>query len=211
MKRIGLLGVIPTSFLFFGLTVSAQQPGNTKSGAAGTGSSRANVNSVAILRWYAANLTATFPVGSGPGAAAFDGSNMWVTNNTSNDVTKLRASDGAVLGKPPTLSVQSNAPRTPPAGLVLEAGTVVCTGAVVFAGGHLGAGVIVGDQAHVRERTTVGAGTVIGRGSAIDNDVRMGARVRIQTNVYVTAFSVLEDDAARAVRRLGELRATIGI
>src|SRR2546430_575680 len=87
MKRIGLLAVIATSFLFSGLTLLAQQS-----------PARVNVNSVAILRWYAANLTATFPVGSGPGAAAFDGSSMWVTNNTSNDVSKLRASDGAVLG-----------------------------------------------------------------------------------------------------------------
>jgi acetyltransferase-like isoleucine patch superfamily enzyme len=46
----------------------------------------------------------------------------------------------------------------------------------------------------VRERTAIGAATVIGRGSAIDNDVSIGARVKVQTNVYVTAFSVVEDD-----------------
>jgi acetyltransferase-like isoleucine patch superfamily enzyme len=102
--------------------------------------------------------------------------------------------DGAVLGKPPKLSRHSSAPRTTPAPLVLEPGAVVCSGAVVFAGAHLGADVIVGDQAHVRERAAIGPGTVIGRGSAIDNDVRIGARVRVQTNVYLTAFSVVEDD-----------------
>jgi acetyltransferase-like isoleucine patch superfamily enzyme len=105
-----------------------------------------------------------------------------------------RVQDGAVLGKPPTLGAQSTAPRTRPPALVLEPGAVVCTGAVVFAGARVGAGAIVGDQAHVRERSTVGAGSVVGRGSAIDNDVRLGERVRIQTNVYVTAFSVVEDD-----------------
>jgi acetyltransferase-like isoleucine patch superfamily enzyme len=46
----------------------------------------------------------------------------------------------------------------------------------------------------VRERTVIGPQTVIGRGSAIDNDVMIGARVKIQTNVYITAFSVIEDD-----------------
>ena len=40
----------------------------------------------------------------------------------------------------------------------------------------------------------VGAGTLVGRGSAVDNDVVIGARVRIQTDVYLTAFSVVEDD-----------------
>jgi acetyltransferase-like isoleucine patch superfamily enzyme len=35
---------------------------------------------------------------------------------------------------------------------------------------------------------------VIGRGSVVDNDVSLGARVRVQTNVYLTAFTVVEDD-----------------
>jgi acetyltransferase-like isoleucine patch superfamily enzyme len=52
----------------------------------------------------------------------------------------------------------------------------------------------VGDQAQVRERTTIGAGTVVGRGAGIDNDVTIGARVRLQSQVYVTAFSTVEDD-----------------
>ena len=39
-----------------------------------------------------------------------------------------------------------------------------------------------------------GARTVIGRGSAVDNDVVVGERVRVQTDVYLTAYSVVEDD-----------------
>jgi acetyltransferase-like isoleucine patch superfamily enzyme len=92
------------------------------------------------------------------------------------------------------LGPQSTAPREAPAPLELEPGAVVCTAAVVFAGAHVGAGAIVGDQAYVRERAVIGARSVIGRGSAIDNDVRIGARVSIQTNVYLTAYSVVEDD-----------------
>jgi UDP-2-acetamido-3-amino-2,3-dideoxy-glucuronate N-acetyltransferase len=101
--------------------------------------------------------------------------------------------DGAVLGKPPRLAAHSHA-----AGdvgpLQIEAGATICCGAVVFAGATIGADAIVGDQAFVRERATIGAGSVVGRGSAIDNDVTIGARVRIQTNVYVTAHSLVEDD-----------------
>jgi acetyltransferase-like isoleucine patch superfamily enzyme len=70
----------------------------------------------------------------------------------------------------------------------------VCANAVVYAGSVLGDESIVGDQAQVRERSVIGYRTVIGRGSAIDNDVVVGERVKIQTNVYVTAFSVVEDD-----------------
>jgi acetyltransferase-like isoleucine patch superfamily enzyme len=71
---------------------------------------------------------------------------------------------------------------------------VICCQAIVFAGASLADGAIIGDQAYVRERARVGAGSVIGRGSCVDNDVVVGARVRVQTDVYLTAFSIVEDD-----------------
>jgi DNA-binding beta-propeller fold protein YncE len=42
----------------------------------------------------------TFPAGENPWGLAFDGENVYVTNNSFDDstVTKLRASDGALLG-----------------------------------------------------------------------------------------------------------------
>jgi acetyltransferase-like isoleucine patch superfamily enzyme len=46
----------------------------------------------------------------------------------------------------------------------------------------------------VRERTSIGAASVVGRGVSVENDVRIGARVRLQTNAYITAWSVVEDD-----------------
>ena len=64
----------------------------------------------------------------------------------------------------------------------------------MFAGATIGAGAIIGDQAYVRERARIGAGTIIGRGTCIDNDVVIGDRVRVQTQVYLTGFSVVEDD-----------------
>ncbi len=60
---------------------------------------------------------------------------------------------------------------------------------------------ILGDQAFVRERTTIGAGSVIGRGSVVDNDVTVGARVRVQTNVYLTAFTRGRGRRVRRARR----------
>ncbi|MEA2124246.1 MAG: hypothetical protein QOI80_1028 [Solirubrobacteraceae bacterium] len=95
--------------------------------------------------------------------------------------------DGAILGKPSLRGAES-----PP--LVIGDGVVVGAQAIVFAGAEIGDGCIVGDQAYVRERARIGPKTLIGRGSAIDNDVAIGARVSVQTNVYLTAFSVVEDD-----------------
>ncbi len=102
--------------------------------------------------------------------------------------------DGAVLGKAPKLAAHSTAPRDLPDPLVVGEGATICTGAVVFAGARIGPGAIVGDQAFVRERAVIGERTVVGRGSAVDNDVAIGDRVRIQTLVYLTARSVVEDD-----------------
>jgi acetyltransferase-like isoleucine patch superfamily enzyme len=101
--------------------------------------------------------------------------------------------DGAVLGKPPKLARSSTAPKQAPDALVIAGGAVVCCGAIVLAGARLGEEVIIGDQAFVRERSTIGTGTVIGRGSAVDNDVVVGTRVKVQTDVYLTAYSVVED------------------
>src|ERR1019366_6621642 len=53
---------------------------------------------VALLRWYKANLTTSFAVGNQPYGVAFDGANIWTANFGDGTVTKLRASDGAVLG-----------------------------------------------------------------------------------------------------------------
>jgi acetyltransferase-like isoleucine patch superfamily enzyme len=105
--------------------------------------------------------------------------------------------DHVVLGKQPRLargSSAASAAGTEHQPLRLGARVTVCAGAVVFAGASIDDEAILGDQSYVRERASVGARTVIGRGSVLDNDASIGARVKVQTNVYVTAFSVVEDD-----------------
>jgi len=101
--------------------------------------------------------------------------------------------DGAIVGKSPHLGPRSSASRERPLAAVLGDGAAVLAGAIVFASARLGQGAIVGDQSHVRERSVVGAGSVIGRGSAVDNDVLIGAGVRIQTNCYLTGHTRIED------------------
>ena len=101
--------------------------------------------------------------------------------------------DGAVLGKRPRLRPGSSAAGEV-GGLTVAGGATICCGAIVYAGATIGPRVIVGDQAHVRERAVVGERSVVGRGSTVDFDVRIGARVSIQTLVYVTGGSVIEDD-----------------
>jgi sugar lactone lactonase YvrE len=56
-----------------------------------------NNNTVNRFRRDGSNAGA-FPVGAGSEGVAFDGMNIWVANYESGTVTKLRASDGTVLG-----------------------------------------------------------------------------------------------------------------
>ncbi|MGZ4293972.1 MAG: acyltransferase, partial [Solirubrobacteraceae bacterium] len=63
-----------------------------------------------------------------------------------------------------------------------------------YAGASVGQRAIVGDQSQIRERGVLGERSVLGRGSTIDFDTHVGARVSIQTLVYVTAGTVVEDD-----------------
>jgi len=102
--------------------------------------------------------------------------------------------DGCVVGRPPALGPHSRTSREAPQPASIGAGVVVGIGAVVLAGAAVREDSVIADQAHVRERTEVGPQSVVGRGAAVDNDVRIGARVKLQTNAYVTAWSVLEDD-----------------
>jgi acetyltransferase-like isoleucine patch superfamily enzyme len=106
----------------------------------------------------------------------------------------VRLGDGCVVGKPPVLGPQSSAPREEPDPAQLGDGVAVGAGAVVLAGAVIGAGCVVGDQAHVRERASIGEGSVVGRGVSVENDVQIGARVRLQTNAYITSWSIVEDD-----------------
>jgi acetyltransferase-like isoleucine patch superfamily enzyme len=138
----------------------------------------------------------------GPGTVVHDGAEIGAGTTVGAGVvihrgTRLGArclvEDGAVLGKRPRLRPGSSAAGAT-GDLVVADDVTICVGAVLYAGARIDAGAIIGDQAHVRERATVGERTVVGRGSTVDFDVRIGVHVSIQTLVYVTGLSVVEDE-----------------
>src|ERR1700757_1481942 len=88
-RNIALMAVFVGLFSACGFAQGTQQQ---------NGNSLANPNAIAILRWYSANLAASFQTGSAPAGIAFDGQNLWIANAYSNNVTKLRANDGSPLG-----------------------------------------------------------------------------------------------------------------
>jgi acetyltransferase-like isoleucine patch superfamily enzyme len=101
---------------------------------------------------------------------------------------------GAVLGKRPRLRPGSSAAGASLGALVIDDDVTICCGAIVYVGARIGAGAIIGDQAQIRERAVIGKGSVVGRASCVDFEASVGDRVLIQTGVYVTGGSVVEDD-----------------
>src|SRR5579863_8737980 len=99
MKSVGIgiclaLATVATANLFPG---RAQEAGAARRQPP-TVTQPVNPLRVALLRWYRANTTTRFKVGSQPYGVAFDGANIWTANFGDGTVTKLRANDGEVLG-----------------------------------------------------------------------------------------------------------------
>jgi outer membrane protein assembly factor BamB len=53
---------------------------------------------IALLKWFPAYHSTSFKVGKSPIGLAFDGENIWVSNQYGQSLTKLRANDGENLG-----------------------------------------------------------------------------------------------------------------
>jgi UDP-3-O-[3-hydroxymyristoyl] glucosamine N-acyltransferase len=141
-------------------------------------------------------------VSLGPGAVVYDGAEIGAGTAIGAGAVihagtvvgrDCVVEDGAVLGKRPRLRPGSSAEGSV-GSLVVGDGATICCGAIVYAGASVGPAAIIGDQAQVRERAVVGERSVIGRGSTVDFDARVGARVSVQTLVYLTAGTVVEDD-----------------
>ncbi len=110
--------------------------------------------------------------------------------------SNVRIDDHCVIGKLPMSARRSKTTQT---GRAFEPATVgddaiVGTGAVIYAGASVARGVLVADAATVREDVSIGEYTIIGRNATIENKVTVGARCKIQTNVYICAYSSIGDD-----------------
>lgn len=106
----------------------------------------------------------------------------------------VRVDDHAVIGKQPMKAANSattNEQRFAPTSI--GAGCIIGTSAVIYTGAIIGERVLIADLATVRENVSIGEGTIVGRGVAIENFCTVGAFCKLETNVYLTAFSTVED------------------
>jgi acetyltransferase-like isoleucine patch superfamily enzyme len=78
--------------------------------------------------------------------------------------------------------------------LVIGAGARIRSGSVIYAGSVIGDGLETGHNAVIREQNTIGDHFSIWNNSVIDYGCTIGSNVKIHCNIYVSQFTVIEDD-----------------
>ena len=109
--------------------------------------------------------------------------------------SNVRIDDNTVIGKQPMRSVNSifkDEEKLPPA--IIAEGCLIGAGVIIYCGCEIGEKTLVADLATVRENVTVGSKNIIGRGVAIENFCKVGSNCKLETNVYLTAYSEVEDN-----------------
>ena len=79
-------------------------------------------------------------------------------------------------------------------GAALQA-SELAPGLLIGAGVTIGDGARIGDHAQLRDGARIGAGATIGSLSSVDPDVIVGDRASVQARCYLSAGTVVEEDA----------------
>lgn len=107
---------------------------------------------------------------------------------------KVRIDDNTVIGKTPMRSINSifkEEDKLPMC--VIEGECLIGAATIIYRGATIGEKTLIADMATIRENVTIGEKTIIGRGVTVENFCEIGSNCKIQTNVYLTAYSKVED------------------
>lgn len=108
--------------------------------------------------------------------------------------SNVRIDDNTVIGKLPMRGVNSifkKEDMLKPAYINKE--VLIGAGVIIYRGSDIGESTFIADTATIRENVSIGSRTVIGRGTVVENFSQVGSNCKIQTNVYITAYSIIED------------------
>jgi len=106
----------------------------------------------------------------------------------------VRIDDNTVIGKQPMRSVNSifkDEEKLHPA--YISDNCLIGACVIIYAGCKIGEKVLVADLSTIRENVSIGDRTIIGRGVAVENFCEVGKNCKLETNVYLTAYSKVED------------------
>lgn len=106
----------------------------------------------------------------------------------------VRIDDNSVIGKLPMRAANSifKDEQELPSSKIGD-DCLIGAGVIIYRGCVIGDKTLIADTAVVRENVTIGSKTIIGRGATIENFCEVGSNCKIQTNVYLTAYSHVDD------------------
>jgi acetyltransferase-like isoleucine patch superfamily enzyme len=107
----------------------------------------------------------------------------------------VRIDDNTVIGKKKMKAVTSSttfdSEDIEPA--IIGDGCIIGTNVILYAGCTIYDNCLIADSASIREEVTIGEKTIIGRNVTIENLVCIGDYCKIQSNVQIVPFSIIED------------------
>ena len=109
--------------------------------------------------------------------------------------SNVRIDDNSVIGKSPMRAANSifkDDKKFDPA--EIAEGCMIGAGVIIYCGLKIGKNTLVADLSTVRENVEIGEKTIIGRGVAVENFCKVGSSCKLETNVYLTAYSEVEDN-----------------
>jgi len=74
----------------------------------------------------------------------------------------------------------------------IDENALIMSGTVIYSGVEIGKNFRTGHNILIRENTMIGDDVLVGTNTVIDGDCRIGNEVSIQTNVYITRYTVVE-------------------
>lgn len=128
------------------------------------------------------------------------GSNCIIGNNVvihddSVICDNVRIDDNSIIGKLPSKGVNSILKSTNKLdGCVIGDGNIIGACVIIYAGCNIGSSNLIADLSTIRENVKIGDRNIIGRGVAIENYCNIGSNCKLETNVYITAYSDIEDN-----------------
>lgn len=99
--------------------------------------------------------------------------------------------DGVIIGHEPTRRIQD-------VQLIIGKNAKIRAGTVIYKGVKIGDGLETGHGVIIREENIIGHNFKIWNNSTIDYGCNIGNDVKIHCNVYVSQFTVIEDDCILA-------------
>lgn len=120
--------------------------------------------------------------------------NNVVIHNGSKIGNNVRIDDNTVIGKKPMRAVNSIfKDEKELLGAQISDNCLVGAGVIIYCGCEIGENTLVADLSTIRENVIIGSKTIIGRGVAVENFCKVGSNCKLETNVYLTAYSEVED------------------